>query len=59
MMRRGRRGAALLIWKRERCAVDNWVLRGLIREVVHTLIVYQEDLAYFEDGDENDDEDNE
>ena len=40
-------------------AVDNWVLRALIREVVHTLIVYQEDLSYFEDGDEDDDEDNE
>ena len=57
MRRKRRREAALLIWKRERCAVDNWVLRALIREVVHTLIVYQEDLSYFEDG--NDDEDNE
>ena len=37
--------------------MDNWVLRGLIREVVHTLIVYQKDLSYFEDGDHDEDVD--
>ena len=42
--------------KRKVLAVDNWVLRALIREVMHTLIVYQEDLSYFEDGDEDGDE---
>ena len=49
----------MLIWKRERYAVDNWVLRGLIREVMHTLIVYQEDLSHFEDGDQDEDENDE
>ena len=45
-------GGGVDLEKRKVRAVDNWVLRGLIREVMHTLIVYQEDLSYFEDEDE-------
>ena len=40
-------------------ALDNWVLRALIRDVMHTLIVCQEDLSYFQDGDEDEDENDE
>ena len=34
----------MLIWKRERAnAADSWVLRGLIREVMHICFVYHDD----------------
>ena len=37
--------------------MDSWVLRTLIREVMHTFIVYREDDE--EDDDDEDDEDDE
>ena len=44
-----------MIWKRERAnAADSWVLRGLIREVMHICFVYHDDDDNGDDGDNGD-----